>query len=234
MRAARPAGRWLALALLGLAPLAAQAEQTGTLVRGTVRVQERSLFSGLHPREDASGVLVYLTGFTAPGPDEKPTIAQRGKRFEPKLLPIVVGQSVLFPNFDSLYHNVFSVSPVTSFDLGQYRSTEPPRTVVFQKTGLVPVFCNIHPQMISYVVVLENPAFATTGPDGSFEIRGAPAGPVTLNAWTPGAPRVSQELVLVEGSRSEVVLELVATERIDSHSRKDGTPYPQPGTKNYR
>jgi plastocyanin len=221
------------LLTLFAAPLA-RAEEPGTLVRGSVRVKERSLFAGLRERDDRSGVVVYLTGFVQPGGSEPATLSQRGERFDPKLLPIVAGQTVVFPNFDRLYHNVFSVSPVKNFDLGQYRSTDPPRSVAFESPGLVPVYCNIHPHMISYVVVLENPAFAVTGADGRFEIRGAPPGPVTVNAWAPGAPRVSQDVTLAEGAESEVELELVATERIAPHTRKDGSPYPRPGTEHYR
>lgn len=221
------------LATLLAAP-PAHAEGTGTVVRGSVRVKERSLFAGLRDREDRSGVVVYLTGFAQPGEPAPATLSQRGERFEPKLLPVVAGQEVVFPNFDRLYHNVFSVSPVKKFDLGQYRSSDPPRSVVFESPGLVPVYCNIHPHMISYVVVLENPAYAVTGPDGSFELKGAPAGPVTVNAWIPGATRVSQQLTLAEGGASEVELELVASERAAPHTRKDGSAYPRPGTEHYQ
>jgi plastocyanin len=188
----------------------------------------------LSERDDRSGVVVYLTGFVQPGQPEPATLGQRDERFEPKLLPIVAGQSVVFPNFDRLYHNVFSVSPVKKFDLGQYRSTDPPRSVVFESPGLVPVYCNIHPHMISYVVVLENPAYAVTGADGRFEIAGAPPGPVTINAWMPGATRVSQDLTLAGESVNEVELELVASERIAPHPRKDGSAYPRPGTEHYQ
>jgi plastocyanin len=223
---------FLLAALLAAPP--AQAEGTGSVVRGSVRIQERSLFSGLREREDRSGVVVYLTGLAQPGEPAPATLSQRGERFEPKLLPIVAGQEVVFPNFDRLYHNVFSVSPVKQFDLGQYRSSDPPRSVVFESPGLVPVYCNIHPHMISYVVVLENPAYAVTGSDGRFELKGAPAGPVTVNAWIPGAARVSQELTLAEGGASEVELELVASEKVAPHTRKDGSAYPRPGTEHFQ
>jgi plastocyanin len=229
----RIAKRLSALALLAALCSAppARAEGPGAVVRGTVHVKERSLFSGLRDRGDRSGAVVYLTGFTQPGLSEPATLGQRNERFEPKLLPIVAGQSVAFPNFDRIYHNVFSVSPIKNFDLGQYRSTDPPRSVVFESPGLVPIFCNIHPHMISYVVVLENPAFSLTAADGSFEITGAPPGPVTVNAWIPGATRVSQPLTLADGVESAVALELVASEKVAPHKRKDGTPYPKKGPK---
>jgi hypothetical protein len=134
---------------------------------------------------------------------------------------------VSFPNLDRIYHNVFSVSPLAPFDLGQYKSTEPPRTVAFERAGLVPVYCNIHPQMLSYVVVLENDAFAVTAKDGRFAIDALPAASdLLLNAWLPGAKRVSQPLRVESGQTLDVALRVEQSERIAPHKRKDGSSYP--------
>jgi len=222
----------LALALLCLAlciPEPARAAEAGTgTVRGAVKVKKKTFFGGISESDDRSGVVVYVTGYDEPPPREQASLAQQNEKFAPRVLPIVAGQTVIFPNRDRLYHNVFSVSPTLSFDLGQYKSTDPPRTQVFEKPGLVPVYCNIHPQMISYVVVLENRAFAVTSEDGAFELRGVHAGRVALNAWMPGAQRVTRELDLAAGADTELELTLEQTQAAPSHLRKDGTPYPPP------
>jgi len=223
----------LVLAVLSLAfavssaPLAHAETATG-VVRGKVSVMKKRLFGGLGPSDDASGVVVYVTGYTAPAPETTAVLEQENERFQPRILPIVAGQTVSFPNRDRFYHNVFSVSSVEAFDLGQYKSSDPARTQVFANPGLVPVYCNIHPQMISYVVVLENGAFAVTGEDGAFELRGVRAGAIALNAWLPGAQRVTKELELAPGAKVSLELELQQTQTTPPHTRKDGTPYPPP------
>jgi hypothetical protein len=141
----------------------------------------------------------------------------------------VAGQTVAFPNRDPIYHNVFSVSAAKPFDLGQYKQSDPPRRVTFERPGLVSVYCNIHPEMISYVAVLENAAFATTSADGAFEIAGAPPGEWQIHAWTPGAQRVSQTIRIGTEPVVGVALELRATQPIEPHVRKDGSPYPVEG-----
>lgn len=47
----------------------------------------------------------------------------------------------------------------------------------------VKLLCDIHPWMQSYVMVFDHPFFATTGKDGSFEIKGVPAGKQNLVVW---------------------------------------------------
>jgi plastocyanin len=225
MRRVATALLWLALAA---SEPARAADATPGTIRGAVKVMKKTFFGAIGASDDRSGVVVYVTGYDEPPPREPASLAQQNERFAPRILPIVAGQTVVFPNRDRLYHNVFSVSPTLSFDLGQYKSTDPPRTQVFEKPGLVPVYCNIHPQMISYVVVLENRAFAVTGEDGAFELRGVRPGKLALNAWMPGAQRVTQALDVPAGGEAQAELVLEQTQTMPPHLRKDGTPYPPP------
>ena len=195
-------------------------------ITGTVKVLEKKFMGKLKEKDDMSGVLVYLTGFVTQPPKEIPNLIQEDKTFHPMFLPIVAGQAVSFPNHDNIYHNVFSVSPINSFDLGQYKSTAPPKDITFDKPGLVPVFCNIHPQMISFVLVLENKAFAETAKDGKFVIADVPPGRYTINAWKPKTQRVNSEVEVLPGQETIVNFELKETEKIPSHKRKDGSDYP--------
>ena len=88
----------------------------------------------------------------------------------------------------------------------------------------MPVYCNIHPQMISYVVVLENRAFAVTGEDGAFELRGVRAGQARAERVDARrAARDPRDRARAGGALT-VDLELSQTQTIPPHLRKDGTP----------
>ncbi len=216
------------LVAFALAATRAAAADAFGVIEGRVTVLRSGLFGAAAPG-DPSGVIVYVTGFTRPAPAGDEQLEQQNERFHPRILPIVAGQTVTFPNRDRIYHNVFSVSPVHSFDLGQYRSSDAPKSERFDTPGLVPVYCNIHPSMIAYVAVLENDAFARSGPDGRFRIERVPAGARVVQAFVPGAQRVSQTLVVEAGRVHELVLTLEAG-RIAPHTRKDGSDYPRPGS----
>jgi plastocyanin len=195
-------------------------------ITGTVKVFEKNFMGKLKEKDDMSGVVVYLTGFETKPPKDVPKLVQQNRTFRPVVLPIVAGQTVSFPNHDGIYHNVFSVSPVNSFDLGQYKSTDPPKEVKFDKPGLVPVYCNIHPQMISFILVLENGDFAETDKEGKFVISDVPPGRYTINAWRPKTQRVSSEIEVTPGQKTLINFELKEVEKIPPHKRKDGSSYP--------
>ena len=83
-----------------------------------------------------------------------PTIGQKDKRFSLSHLTVKVGDSVKFTNNDPFIHNVFSLSPASTFDLGSYPEGES-RTVTFDEAGEVRIECAIHPSMRMVVEVEE-------------------------------------------------------------------------------
>jgi plastocyanin len=211
--------------LLASSALHAANQETGS-VTGDIAVFTKKFFGGLKKAKDMSRTVVYITGFKAEAPAEIVDIKQDDKRFVPGLLPVVAGQQVRFPNQDKIYHNVFSISPLAQFDLGQYKNVDPPKIVTFDDYGVVTVYCNIHPGMIAYVVVLENSAFALTEKDGGFRINDLPPGTYTINAWRPKAKRASQQIIIQPGQNTEVHMEVKNIEKISPHRRKDGSRYP--------
>lgn len=211
----------LSLALLGFA-LTSQA--TDGTVEGTVRLLTRTEDGKLAPKGDASGVVLYLTGFSQPAPKEMPRISQRNKTFIPDVLPIVVGQTVEFTNEDNLIHNVFSTSKARRFDLGKPRVGES-REVEFDKTGVVDIYCDIHEEMVGTILVLPNQAFAVTGADGKFTLRGVPSGRHALFAWSRRSEPQRVEIDVKNGETTAVALELVETKFDTKHVGKFGQPY---------
>ena len=226
----------ITFSLLGLlfvfAPVSYGSPEPGH-ISGNITVFQKKLFGKSKKKRDMGGVLVYITGFKSEAPGEIPDLIQKNRSFSPGVLPIVAGQNVRFPNKDDIYHNVFSISHTKSFDLGQYKRTEPPETVLFEKPGLVSVFCNIHPQMIAYVVVLENNAYAMTHTDGTFQIRDVPSGAYTINVWLPNAERATRQVLIKPGQRSIINLEISETIKMIPHKRKDGSKYPMPEHRIY-
>jgi hypothetical protein len=86
--------------------------------------------------------------------------------------------------------------------------------------------------MITYVVVLENNAYAITDKDGTFQIGNVPPGTYNVNAWLPQAKRVSQEIEIQSGQEIEVHLELKKILKMKPHKRKDGSGYPPEEDRN--
>ena len=122
-------------------------------------------------------------------------MAQKDTTFVPHVLPVVVGTTVAFPNDDSVFHNVFSASPVHKFDLGLYPQGKS-RSTTFERPGIVPIGCNVHAQMSAYVVVLDEPYFAVPNARGVYELTGVPLGSYTIKVWHPDFGPIAQSFTL--------------------------------------
>jgi len=81
-------------------------------------------------------------------------VSQKDKSFSVDQLSVKIGDTVKFTNDDPFFHNVFSLSPTLTFDLGSYPQGES-RTVKFEEAGEVHVECAIHPSMRMVIEVEE-------------------------------------------------------------------------------
>jgi len=146
-----------------LALMAFPANALAGKIKGTVKVK------GLRTPAD---IVVYLPKAPAVDVDLSKTkfvMDQQNLAFIPRVLPIPVGSTVLFPNNDKVDHNVFSMSRTKTFNLGSYEPGQS-QTVVFDKPGIVELRCDVHAEMAAYILVMKNPYFAVTDRKGNFEI----------------------------------------------------------------
>lgn len=127
---------------------------------------------------------------------------QRERKFAPQLMLIPTGSTVQFPNFDNLFHNVFSTSTPNPFDLGLYRQGEA-RSITFAKEGIVRIGCSIHSNMAATIVVIDAPHYVIPGGDGAFRFRSLAPGKYKLRAWSERSKApITQEITIAVGDNS--------------------------------
>jgi plastocyanin len=126
------------------------------------------------------------------------TLDQRNENFVPHILAITTGTIVDFRNDDRTYHNVFSLSKAKSFDLGRYAAGQT-KSVLFDRPGVVRVFCEIHSHMSAFIVVFAHHYFALTNPEGEYRIEGVPPGTYTVSVWHPVLATEPKSLRIPEG-----------------------------------
>jgi plastocyanin len=200
------------LAASGDAALTGSVAGTVTLTAGRGSPSAASVYGrrGVAPRPAAvapetSKVVIQLAGAkpsTPPSPMRE-KIVQRGEQFFPAVTVVTVGSTVDFPNDDSYFHNVFSLSRAATFDLGRYPSGSS-RSFVFDRAGIVKVFCHIHAQMNALVVVVDHPWFTIPNETGAFALPPVPAGDYTLVAWHERIGERRQPIQVTAGAATHV------------------------------
>lgn len=151
--------------------------------------------------------------------------SQRNLKFSPAVMVIRKGEKIEFKNEDKVYHNVFSLTPGNEFDLGLYRGGDA-RSQTFDGVGEVDVFCNIHPDMVAKVLVLQNELHASAGKDGSYTLAGVPSGTFTVVAWSPEhKPQKKQVTVGEDGAPVTLDFELAPRAASKPHLNKNDEQY---------
>jgi plastocyanin len=150
-----------------------------------------------------------IAGKTFPAPVQHPVVAQTHLMFQPHIAPVQQGSTVDFLNNDSVAHNVFWPSVGGNKKLGHNLGTWPKdekRSFKFDSAGLVPLFCNVHPDMTAYIVVVPTPYFALTNESGEYKIEGVPDGTYNLTAWSEGRKSQSMHVDVAGSARADFTL----------------------------
>jgi plastocyanin len=135
---------------------------------------------------------------------------QLERAFVPDLLVVPVGSTVSFPNSDSVSHQIYSFSSAKRFQLPLYRG-KPYPPVLFDQAGVVTLGCNIHDEMLAYLVVTDAPYFGRTDSAGSWSAELGP-GRYRVTIWHPrmqsGAGDMDREFTVGSDDRAELTVRL--------------------------
>jgi plastocyanin len=150
-----------------------------------------------------------IPGKTFPAPEKPLEMDQKSLLFQPHILIGPAGATVEFLNSDKVAHNIFwpavSGNKKLSHNLGTWPTGEK-RAFKFETPGIVPLLCNVHPEMSGYVIVTPTPYYAQTDEAGSFKISNIPDGSYTLTAWHEGFKPQSKPVAVAGQASAEFTL----------------------------
>jgi plastocyanin len=217
-----PPATFLALAmLLALLAVPVQAED----LRGHVQLLAKGGKSPDRGSDVRQAVVYFEPASPAPvRPAAEPfEMVTKHKELQPRVLVIPRGSRVRFPNQDPILHNVFSVSSPNQFDLGLYKAG-PGKEKRFEEPGLVRVYCNVHHDMVAYILVLDTPYRASPDASGDFVLTGLPRGPGKLTVWHEQGDPWTARVELPQKSPLQIGVEIVRP-LIPAHLNKTGQSY---------
>lgn len=150
-----------------------------------------------------------IQGKTFPAPAQQPLIDQKGLMFNPHVTVVQQGTTVEFQNSDNVQHNVFwpsiSGNKKEGHNLGTWPKGEK-RPFKFDTPGVVPLLCNVHPEMAGYIVVSPTPFFTETDASGNFKIENVPDGKYNVVAWHEGMKPQTKSVEVAGTGRAEFTL----------------------------
>lgn len=186
----RPAS--LLSALLATATLAGTARAEGGTISGKVDVQ---------PAKYLEETVVYLKAVPGTYKPKTHEMDQRGMKFLPHVLIVTQGDTVKFLNHDNVAHNVYSPDG-EGYNLGSFKQNEE-RSYTFQKAGVYSQLCSVHPEMLGYVFVGQNPYAAVVDKKGGFVIKNVPPGSYQLAVWNSKLKGPEKQVVVTAGKTVE-------------------------------
>lgn len=187
---------FVSLAFLPGPPTPVLGAETGT-IKGVLKSPWVKRYEGLVYIEQVAGK-------EFPPPDKPVLMSQKNLVFLPRILPVLKGTTVDFTNDDTVVHNVFAPpGSAKRFNLGTY-GVGVKKYETFNELGEVTLLCNVHPEMVGFIIILQNPYYDLTDKSGNFEIKGVPPGTYKLKVWHEKLQGADQNVTVEAGKSASV------------------------------
>ena len=150
-----------------------------------------------------------IAGKTFPAPAKHLVMDQKSLLFHPHVLIIQLGTTVDFLNGDNVQHNIFWPSVAGNKKLGHNMGTWPKgeiRSFKFDTPGIVPLLCNVHPEMSGFIIVAPTPYHAESDDSGAYKIDNLPDGNYTVTAWREGMKTQSKAATIASNATVDFTL----------------------------
>jgi len=157
-------------------------------------------------------VVITIEGIEGPFKADPIEISQESKTYIPRISVSMVGNDLTFLNHDAMLHNVHGYSgekTLYNFAMPKFLKK---KVTKLDEAGLRRVRCDVHQEMIAYVVVAENPFYAITNEAGLFQIDSLPAGTYKIKAWHETLGESEQTVTITQGKKTAVIFELKSQE----------------------
>lgn len=158
-----------------------------------------------------AGALVYvkagLEGKKFEPAAQAVVLDQHGCQFVPRVVALRAGQTLEVKNSDPVSHNIHPM-PKNNRDWNQQQPPGSPdlkRRFAYPEVT-IPVKCNVHAWMRTYIGVLDHPYFAVTGANGEFHFGPLPPGRYTIAAWHETLGELTEAVEVTAGASSSVKL----------------------------
>jgi plastocyanin len=182
-------------------PLPVAAQVGPDCGHGHPPITDESIVAG--PGGTLGNVVVCVSAGLAPdrtydAPSYPAVLDQKDCKYQPRIVTVQVGQSLVARNSDPFIHNVHTNSRINRPVNVAQPLADPVgvRLKAVESPETFKVTCDLHPWMVAWVAAFDHPYNAVTTSDGAFRMPPLEPGTYTVRAWHERLGAVEQAITI--------------------------------------